>query len=169
MILFSIIWIVRPISYDEMRIRHPNNKFEFLESTTKKIILVKDTSGSFFAEGFTPPLPRRPSSTESQTATSMNGQNPGQGGGNPNPGSGSEAGSCSLNPTPTPKAAPESINYVLGSSPKTKKQKVLEKIERELKESYKLRGFLSALYFECEHFETNFDEDELYTSIRTGF
>jgi hypothetical protein len=37
------------------------------------------------------------------------------------------------------------------------------------KESYKLRGFLSALYFECEHFETNFDEDELYTSIRTGF
>lgn len=22
-ILFSIIWIVRPISYDEMRIRHP--------------------------------------------------------------------------------------------------------------------------------------------------
>jgi hypothetical protein len=46
-ILFSIIWIVRPISYDEMRIRHPNKSFEFLESTTKKIILAKDTSGSF--------------------------------------------------------------------------------------------------------------------------
>ena len=37
------------------------------------------------------------------------------------------------------------------------------------KESYKSKGFLSALYFECEHFETNFDEDELYTSIRTRF
>ena len=33
------------------------------------------------------------------------------------------------------------------------------------KESYKLKGFLSALYFECEHFETNFDENKLYTSI----
>jgi hypothetical protein len=111
-ILFSIIWIVRPISYHETRIRHPiypqenavvinsssiltqNNEFEFLESTTKKIILAKDTSGSFFAEGFTPSLPRRPSSTGSQTATGMNGQNPGQYGGNSNPGSGSEAGSC---------------------------------------------------------------------------
>ena len=29
------------------------------------------------------------------------------------------------------------------------------------KKSYKLKGFLSALYFECEHFETNFDENEL--------
>ena len=33
----------------------------------------------------------------------------------------------------------------------------------------KLKGFLSALYFECEHFETNFDEAELYTSIENGF
>jgi hypothetical protein len=37
------------------------------------------------------------------------------------------------------------------------------------KESYKLKGFISTLYFECEYFETNFDEDELYTSIRTAF
>ena len=37
------------------------------------------------------------------------------------------------------------------------------------RESYKLKGFLSALYFECEHFETNFDEDEFYTSIQNGF
>ena len=33
------------------------------------------------------------------------------------------------------------------------------------KNAYKLKGFLSALYFECEHFETNFDGAELYTSI----
>jgi hypothetical protein len=37
------------------------------------------------------------------------------------------------------------------------------------KESYKLKGFLSTLYFKCEHFETNFNEDELYTSIGNGF
>ena len=37
------------------------------------------------------------------------------------------------------------------------------------KNSHKLKGFLSALYFECEHFETNFDEAELYTSIENGF
>jgi hypothetical protein len=52
-ILFSIIWIVRPISYYEIQIRHPiyskenvvlinrfsiltqNDEFEFLESNTK--------------------------------------------------------------------------------------------------------------------------------------
>jgi len=37
------------------------------------------------------------------------------------------------------------------------------------KKSYKLKGFLSSLYFKCEHFETNFDKDELYTSIGNGF
>lgn len=64
-IMFSIIWIVRPISYDEMRSRHPIypqenvvvinrpsisnqiDEFDFLESTTKEIILAKDTSGIF--------------------------------------------------------------------------------------------------------------------------
>jgi len=37
------------------------------------------------------------------------------------------------------------------------------------KKSYKLKGILSSLYFECEHFEMNFDEEEFYTSIRNGF
>ncbi len=37
------------------------------------------------------------------------------------------------------------------------------------KEAHKLKGFLSGLYFDCEHFETNFDEAELYTSIENGF
>lgn len=36
------------------------------------------------------------------------------------------------------------------------------------KNAHKLKGFLSSLYFECEHFETNFDEAELYTSIENG-
>ena len=37
------------------------------------------------------------------------------------------------------------------------------------KNSYKLKRFLSALYFDCEHFETEFDEAELYTSIENKF
>jgi len=37
------------------------------------------------------------------------------------------------------------------------------------KDAYKLKGFLSFLNFACEHFETKFDEDELYTFIGNGF
>lgn len=102
--MFTILWILRAISYDEMRSRYsiypqenvvvgnrPSisdqiDEFDFLESTTKEIILVKDNSASFFAESFSPPLPRRPTSTESQTAMEMGGSNPGQG---ENPGSAS--------------------------------------------------------------------------------
>jgi hypothetical protein len=123
-----------------------NEEFYLLDRDDQQVILVKadgkDTSGSFFAEGLTPPLPRRPSSTGSQTATEMNGQNTGQGGGNSNPGSGSQAGSCSSNPIP--KATPEVTNYGLGFTPKTKKQKALEKMERELKESIEEENKLNA-------------------------
>lgn len=37
------------------------------------------------------------------------------------------------------------------------------------KESYKLKGFLSFLYSECEYFEMNRDEETFYNSIRNGF
>ena len=37
------------------------------------------------------------------------------------------------------------------------------------KESLKFAGFLSSLYFECEHFEMNWDEEEFYNSIQNGF
>ena len=37
------------------------------------------------------------------------------------------------------------------------------------KERYKLKGFLSSLYFECEHFEMNWDEETFYNSIQNGF
>ena len=37
------------------------------------------------------------------------------------------------------------------------------------KKSNKLKGFLTFLYFECEHFEENFENEEFYTSIRNGF
>ena len=116
-IIFSIIWIVRPISYEEMRSRHPiypqenvvvvnsfsisnqNDEFDFLESTTKEIILAKDTNGSFFAEGFTPPLPQRHGG---QTTNGIGGSNPGNGSGgsSPAPSSGKLDGNCPSNPTP---------------------------------------------------------------------
>lgn len=36
-------------------------------------------------------------------------------------------------------------------------------------ESYKLKGFLSFLYFECEHFEMKWDEEDFYNTILDGF
>ena len=126
LIVFTIIWISQPISYKEMRSRHSiylqenalvvknssiltqNNELKFLESTIRSIILAKDISGSFFAEGFTSPLPRRASSIENQIAT---GQNAGPSGGNSNPDSGSKADRCSSNPTPN--FPPEVLNYGL--------------------------------------------------------
>jgi hypothetical protein len=134
-ILFSLIWIIGPISYDKILTQYQiylkedqeivdssfiptqKNDFQFLKSNTKRIIFAKDTSKSFSAEGFTPPLPREPSSIGSQIATGMSESNSSQGGENSSPDSGSEVGSYSS--TPTPKIAPE-INHF---TPKGKKKK----------------------------------------------
>ena len=100
------------------------------------------------AEGFTPPISRPGQSSsgysDSRPARGASGQNTGGGGsgGNPNPSSGSKAGSCSSNPTP--KAKLEVMNYGLGSPPKTKKQKALEKKKRELQESIQEEDKLNA-------------------------
>ena len=37
------------------------------------------------------------------------------------------------------------------------------------KDAYRLKGLLLALYCECKHFETNFNKNQLYTSITNGF
>jgi len=156
-IVFGMLQFLRPISYDEMHSRHPiypqenivlvnsssisteNDELEFLEGNAKEIILTKDTNGSFFAEGFQPPLPQRPGS---RTTTEIGGSNPGSGGDSSAPSSGNLDGSCSTNPTP--KAAPEVVNYGLGSPPTIKKQKALEKMKRELKESIEEEDKLNA-------------------------
>ena len=108
---------VRPISYDEMRSRHPiypqenvvvvnsssisnqNDAFDFLESTSEEIILPKDRSGNFFAEGFTPTLPQRHGG---RTTNGIGGSNPGNGSGgsSPAPSSGNLDGNFTSNPTP---------------------------------------------------------------------
>lgn len=97
------------------------------------------------AEGFTPPISRPGQSSRGYSdSRPASGQNPGGGGsgGNPNPSSESQAGSCSSNPTP--KATPEVMNYGLGSPPKTKKQKALEKMKQELQESIREEDKLNA-------------------------
>ena len=116
-IMFSILWIVRPISYDEMRSRHPIypeenvvvvnrssisdqiDEFDFLESTTRDIILAKDTSGNFFADGFTPPLPQRQGY---RTTNGIGGSNPGNGSGDSSsaPSPGNLDDNCPSNRTP---------------------------------------------------------------------
>lgn len=88
-IIFSVIWLVHPILYYEMRSWHPiypqenvvvlnsssisteNDEFECLEDNTE-IILVKDSSGNFFGDGFQPPLTQRPGSW---TTTRIGGSN----------------------------------------------------------------------------------------------
>ena len=37
------------------------------------------------------------------------------------------------------------------------------------KKSKKLSGFLTAFYCECDHFEEDYENDEFYNSIKTGF
>ena len=88
------------------------------------------------AEGFTPPISRTGQSSRGYSdSRPASGQNPGGSGsgGNPNPSSENQAGSCSSNPTP--KTTPEVMDYGLGSRPKTKKQKALEKMKQQLQES----------------------------------
>jgi len=111
--------------------------------------LGKSGSGSTIipgADGFIPSPNYRPGRSNrgysgSRPATGASGQSPG-GGGSGNIGSGSEADSCSSNPTP--KARPELINSGLGSPPKTKKQKALEKMQQEFEESIREEDKLNA-------------------------
>ena len=104
-IMFSILWIVRPISYDEMRSRYPEENVMVVnrpyisdqidESTTRDIIL----ASNFFADGFTPPLPQRQGD---RTTNGIGGSNPGNGSGGSSsaPSSGNLDGNCASNPTP---------------------------------------------------------------------
>ena len=107
----------------------------------------KDNCG---IEGFTVIAPiSRPAQNsrkyfDSRSARKPNGGSPGGGGPNQDPNSGSAASSSS---NKTPKAIPGVVNYGLGSRSKmkTKKEKALEKLKRELKESIKEEKKINAL------------------------
>ena len=68
------------------------------ESTTREIILAKDTSGNFFVDGFTSPLPQRQGD---RTTNGIGGSNPGNGSGGPSsaPSSGNLDVNWPSNPT----------------------------------------------------------------------
>ena len=80
-------------------ISNQNDELKFLESTTRDIILAKDTSGNFFADGFTPSFPQR---QEDRTTNGIGGSNPGNGSGGSSSGSssGNLDGNCPSNSTP---------------------------------------------------------------------
>ena len=149
-IIFSIFFIVKPISYDEMLRWHPiysqenlvilnsfsisneNDEFDFLQSTTKKIILAKDTGSNFFAEDFSSSLPRRRTSTDHQTAMGIGGSNPGQGA---NPGSASGAANSfsnlsDLNPKPVTRIDDRFYNKKKNANDK-KYSQIMEELENQ--------------------------------------
>ena len=127
----AILLICKPVPYNRYRnqnfIEQSSNQPTSAQNDKKEIIIVRDInrSGSFFTEGFPPPLPKR-------TAMGMSGSNPGSGSGSSS-GSGNSNGSYPSKPIS--KNAPEIVNYGFGSSSKTKRQKALEKMRRELRES----------------------------------
>ena len=115
-IIFSLIWIVRPISYDEMRSRHPIYSQEMVikisnqqqnaslneilskQNSTKPggVILAKNDGILLGADAFPPPFPQR---CGGRTTNAMGGSSPGS---NPAPssGTGNLDGNCPSNPTP---------------------------------------------------------------------
>lgn len=59
-------------------ISNQNDEIDFLESPTRDIILAKDNGGSFFVDGFTPPLPQKQGGRTTNGVVS-GGSNPGNG------------------------------------------------------------------------------------------
>lgn len=80
-------------------ISNQNDELDFLESTTRDIILAKDTSGNFFADAFPPPFPQQQGGL---TTNPIGGSNAGSdsGGSSSAPSSGNLDGNCPSKPTP---------------------------------------------------------------------
>ncbi len=53
-IVFTISWIFKPISYNEIRRHQPSHS-----QNTRSIILAKDINSDFFLNGLAPQLPQR--------------------------------------------------------------------------------------------------------------
>ena len=115
-IIFSLIWIVRPISYDEMRSRHPIYPQEMVinisnqqqnaslneilskQNSTKldEVILVKNDGILPGADAFPPPFLQQHGG---RTTNGMGGSSPGSNSA-PSSGTGNLDGNCPSNPTP---------------------------------------------------------------------
>lgn len=179
-IMFSGLCIVHPISYDEMHSRHPIyseenvvvldspsisdqiDEFNFLESTSRDIILAKDTSGNFFAEGFTPSFPQRQGS---RTTNGMGGSSPGSNSA-PSSGTGNLDGNCRSNPTPS---FPHQLssNYQNQNNKKKKKKNSRQVSKERVIEAY--QNFISEM--NDKGYQGNISEDrflELCTNPQTN-
>ena len=182
-IIFSLIWIVRPISYDEMRNRHsiypqeiviniPNqqqnaslNEILSKQNSTKpdKVILVKNDGILPGADGFLPPFPQRHGG---QTTNGMGGSNPGSNS-SPSSGTGNLYGNCRSNPNPWfPHRL--SSNYQNQNNKKKKKKKNSTQVSKKIViEAY--QNFISEM--NDKGYQANISEDrflELSKNPQTG-
>ena len=180
-IIFSLIWIVRPISYDEMRSRHPIYPQEMVinisnqqqnaslneilskQNSTKpdEVILVKNNEILPGADAFPPPFPQRHGG---RTTNAMGGSSPGSNSA-PSSGTGNLDGNCSSNPTPR---FPHQLssNYQNQNNKKKKKNSTQVSEERVI-ETY--QNFISEM--NDKGYQANISEDrflELSTNPQTG-
>lgn len=181
-IIFSLIWIVRPISYDEMRSRHPIYPQEMVinisnqqqnaslneilskQNSTKpdEVILVKNDGILPGADAFPPPFPQRHGG---RTTNGMGGSSPGSNSA-PSSGTGNLDGNCRSNPTPR---FPHQLssNYQNQNNKKKKKKNSTQVSEERVIEAY--QNFISEM--NDKGYQGNISEDrflELSTNPQTG-
>ena len=178
-IIFSLIWIVHPISYDEMRSRHPTeemvinisnqqqnaslNEILSKQNSTKldEVILVKNDGILPGADAFPPPFLQQHGG---RTTNAMGGSSPGSNSA-PSSGTGNLDGNCPSNPTPR---FPHQLssNYQNQNNKKKKKNSTQVSEERVI-EAY--QNFISEM--NDKGYQANISEDrflELSTNPQTG-
>lgn len=183
-IIFSLIWIVRPISYDEMRSRHPIYPQEMVinisnqqqnaslneilskQNSTKpdEVILVKNDGILPGADAFPPPFPQR---QRGRTTNRMGGSSPGSNSA-PSSGTGNLDGNCRSNPSPRFPHQLSSNDQNQNNKKKKKKKNSTQVSSKErVIEAY--QNFISEM--NDKDYQGNISEDrflELSTNPQTG-
>ena len=180
-IIFSLIWIVHPISYDEMRSRHPTeemvinisnqqqnaslNEILSKQNSTKldEVILVKNDGILSGVDAFPTPLPQR---QKCRTTNGMGGSSPGS---NSAPSSGTGNLGANCRPNPIPRFPHQlSSNYQNQNDKKKKNKKNSTEVSKErVIEAY--QNFISEMNY--KGYQENISEDrflELSTNPQTG-
>ena len=180
-LIFSLIWIVRPISYDEMRSRHPIYPQEIVinisnqqqnaslneilskQNSTKldEVILVKNDGILPGADAFTPPVPQR---YGGRTTNAMGESSPGSNSA-PSSGTGNLDGNCP--PNPIPRFPHQLSSNSQNQNNKKKKKNSTQVSEERVIEAY--QNFISEM--NDKGYQANISEDrflELSTNPQTG-
>ena len=182
-IIFSLIWIVRPISYDEMRSRHPIYPQEMVinisnqqqnaslneilskQNSTKpdEVILVKNDGILPGADAFPPLFPQRHGG---RTTNGMGGSSPGSNSA-PSSGTGNLDGNCRSNPSPRFPYQLSSNDQNQNNKKKKKKKNSTQVSKERVIEAY--QNFISEM--NDKDYQGNISEDrflELSTNPQTG-